>query len=259
MNNTVNLTSGLNIIEFKGESLNLSSKDINCDVFISIKDGNNKALNLDVRNSSCNLFIFNEFTQKINLTENYNLYENANATLNFVDVFSNDLTRVVATNLLEKRTNCSLNCAILGFGDKKITIDATNSAGESSVNMDNSSVILKDASFELVASGIIKKGAKESKNFQKNHALTLGKNKKVKIVPNLLIDENDVEAGHGCTIGDVDENTMYYLNTRGLSNSDAMALIVDSFLKTIANNIYDENIKSDVKAKIERQVEIYAN
>ncbi len=257
--NNVNLTSGLNIIEFKGESLSLTSKDINCEVFIYIKEGDKKTLNLDVKNSSCNLFIFNEYTKKISLIENYNLYENANATLSFVDVFSNDFTRKVSANLLEKHTNCSLNCATLGFGDKNFVIDATNIAGESCVNMENSSVILKDASFELVASGIIKKGAKQAKNFQKNHALTLGKNKKVKIVPNLLIDENDVEAGHGCTIGDVDENTMYYLNTRGLSHADAMALIVDSFLKTITNNIYDEKIKLDVKAKIERQVELYAN
>ena len=254
----VKLDSGLNVLRFDNEKLNIEAYDLtDCNVFLIIDTMGKKELNVHLKNTKCNFFVWIENEDKIDLTEKYDIDENSDVVISFVDVFSEELVRNCKAKLLGNNSYCKINCSFLGRGIKKIEIDGINIVGNSSLEMENSSVVLKDTDLELIASGIIDKGAKKSGNFQSTHCLTLGKAKKLNVVPNLFIDENDVEAGHGCTVGDVDDNTMYYLNSRGLSKADVLALIIDSFLVTICDNIHDEELKNEALDKIRKQVKRY--
>ncbi len=258
MCNTINLTNENINIDFDSDNLTLVGNDINCSVFITIKEKGNKTLKANFKNSNCNLFIWNECNEEVVLNETYDLYENSNVKISFADLYSNKLKRIANANAKAFGASCDMACTTLARGEMNIELFATNQVGQSSFNMVNSCVALKDSSYDLNAYGVIKKGAKEAKNFQENRSLTLGNVKKINVVPNLLIDENDVEAGHGCSIGDVDEEVLYYLSSRGLCKYDAMSLIVDSFLKSIADNLDDENQSNEIKDKIQKQVELYA-
>ncbi len=258
MTEPITLTSGVHELAFVGEEMQLYIRDGNCDVLLRIEEGGHKTLKVDVKNAKCTLFLWNECEGEITLCEEYRLHDNADATLCFADVYASRLTRTVSGDATGACAKGAFHCAVLGMGEKTISIDTHNVALDSEMFMKNSAVVLRDATFTLEASGFIKKGAKRAKNFQESRALTLGQNKAVNIVPSLYVDENEVEAGHGCTIGDVDESILYYLGTRGLSKSDALALMIDSFLKTIANHITEEHWRDDVKTKIEKQVVRYA-
>ncbi len=254
MDHNISLSEGLNLIEFDSDEVSLLVQDIDCDIFIIVKNGGNKRLNINFCNTTSNIFIWNEYDNDLILQEEYFLYNSSKATISFADMFSNSLTRNVVAEAIEKESECVLNCAILGRGTKKINIEAINSSTSTDMRMENSTVLLQDAIFQFDAAGIVKKGAKQSTNFQKNKALTLQKPKRVNITPTLFIDENDIEAGHGCSIGDVDEKIMYYLNSRGLSKEQAMTLLVDSFLNNISTNVKDDALRMDIEQKIEGQV-----
>jgi Fe-S cluster assembly protein SufD len=61
--------------------------------------------------------------------------------------------------------------------------------------------------------------------------------------PRLYIDNNDVQAGHAQSIGQVDGEQLYYLQTRGLTHDEATKLIVYGYLYPVAEVIADETLR----------------
>lgn len=69
-------------------------------------------------------------------------------------------------------------------------------------------------------------------------------------VPSLEIDENDLKAGHASTVGRPDENQLFYLRSRGLSEKEAETLIVTGFFNPIISYL-----QKDEQEKIKKQLE----
>ena len=70
----------------------------------------------------------------------------------------------------------------------------------------------------------------------------------------LLIDENDVEASHATSLGQPDENQLYYMQSRGLSRQSAMELITLGYLLPIASKIQNEKLRDILEKQIELKV-----
>ncbi len=90
-----------------------------------------------------------------------------------------------------------------------------------------------------VYSGLIRvrRGAARSDAMQTNHNLVLGEGAHADSVPNLDIEENDVKCSHGSTVGPVDEDQRYYLESRGVEPDEAERLIVAGFFEDIADQV----------------------
>ncbi len=86
-----------------------------------------------------------------------------------------------------------------------------------------------------VYSGLIRvrRGAVRTNAFQTNHNLVLGEGAHADSVPNLDIEENDVRCSHASTVGPVDEDQRYYLESRGIPPARAEQLIVLGFFDDI--------------------------
>lgn len=78
----------------------------------------------------------------------------------------------------------------------------------------------------------INKGAKNADGYFASKIL-LFDNAKGRSVPSLEIDENELKAGHASTVGRPDENQLFYLRSRGLSEKQASELIVTGFFEPI--------------------------
>ena len=92
-----------------------------------------------------------------------------------------------------------------------------------------------------VYSGLIRvrRGAVRSDAMQTNHNLVLDEGAHADSVPNLDIEENDVKCSHGSTVGPVDEDQRYYLESRGVEPERAERLIVAGFFDNIADQVPD--------------------
>jgi len=66
--------------------------------------------------------------------------------------------------------------------------------------------------------------------FQKNNNLMISENAKAESIPGLEILADDVRCSHGVTIGNVDKNQMFYLQSRGINKEEAKSLIIQGFL-----------------------------
>jgi len=77
--------------------------------------------------------------------------------------------------------------------------------------------------------------------------LIVSDNSSVKAEPNLEILNNEVKASHGATLGNIDENQLLYLQSRGMSKREAKKLIIDGFLQSVNNRIKNNFIKDFLK------------
>ena len=89
--------------------------------------------------------------------------------------------------------------------------------------------------------------------------MTLGKDHKAQVIPLLLIDENDVKASHAQTIGQPDEEQLYYLKSRGLSQRQAMGLLSIGYLLPILELVSDEATKEKMREEMESKVGLYGH
>jgi len=92
-------------------------------------------------------------------------------------------------------------------------------------------VVFDQARFDL--EGILKiyKGAKGTDTYLKINCLIMGERAYARAIPSLEIQESDVKAGHGATIGYLDAESMYYLKSKGLDRLTTEKLLVEAFLK----------------------------
>ena len=77
---------------------------------------------------------------------------------------------------------------------------------------------------------LIEKDAVGAEAFLRFKVLLLGENARAEVDPELEILCNQVKASHAASVGQIDEEQLFYLMSRGLSKQDAVKLIVEAFL-----------------------------
>jgi len=115
-------------------------------------------------------------------------------------------------------------------------------------------VILEKATLTFNGIGHIIKGAKGADAQQESRVLMLSDQARSDANPILLIDENDVTAGHAASIGQVDPEDMYYLMSRGLDQATAERLVVRGFLGSVIVEIPVKEVRDEMIATIEEKL-----
>ena len=104
------------------------------------------------------------------------------------------------------------------------------------------------------AIGKIENGGAKSNSEQESRILMLSEKSRGDANPILLIDEDDVTAGHAASVGRVDPLQMYYLMSRGLKKEEAERLVIHGFLDPVVSQIPIESVKKQLTQVIERKV-----
>lgn len=74
------------------------------------------------------------------------------------------------------------------------------------------------------------------------------------VLPNLHIDENDVEASHSCSVGSLNQEHMYYLQTRGLTQLQARNILIRGYFNPLLENISIEEIKTSIIKVLDKRI-----
>jgi len=132
-------------------------------------------------------------------------------------------------------SSTSLRSAYLGTGSQ---VHDVRTLQDHAAPHTTSDLLCKGAvagSSRSVYSGLIRvrRGAVRTEAFQTNHNLVLDAHAHADSVPNLDIEENDVRCSHASTVGPIDEDQQYYLESRGVSPEGAKRLIVLGFFDDI--------------------------
>jgi Fe-S cluster assembly protein SufD len=115
--------------------------------------------------------------------------------------------------------------------------------------------VMKDkASSIFNGIGKIEHGATKSNAQQESRVLMLSEGARGDANPILLIEEDDVMAGHAASVGRVDPIQLYYIMSRGISQTEAERLIIHGFLAPVVNELPIEGVKNQLREVIERKV-----
>ena len=220
-----------------------------------------------------------------NIVSTFELGANANLTLNTVSnmhagtfVYHHKHGQVESDAVLDA-TNFMINDTNLVFEDfiyllgrgaeaiaktvaiasgqqkQNITVRTMNVADHTRGNITNYGIVKDNAHLAFNGIGKIKKAAKASDNQQETRLLNLSKTAEAIANPFLLIDEGDITAGHAASIGQLDEEQIYYLMSRGLSRAEASKMIVAGFLQPFIDAIEDDKTREVLLAKIEGKLD----
>ena len=101
---------------------------------------------------------------------------------------------------------------------------------------------------------IVDKIAQKTNAFQQNNNIVLEDNATVNSKPQLEIFADDVKCSHGCTIGQLDTDALFYLRARGIPKKEAKALLTYAFANNILESVKIPELKSKIKNIIAKKL-----
>jgi Fe-S cluster assembly protein SufD len=100
----------------------------------------------------------------------------------------------------------------------------------------------------------VKDIAQKTDAYQLSKAILLNDNSEFNSKPELEIYADDVKCSHGSSSGSIDENSIFYLMSRGLSRKESLLLLINGFLSEVIDEIKNNKIKNFIASKLEKQL-----
>ncbi len=119
--------------------------------------------------------------------------------------------------------------------------------------------VLRDES-RVIWRGMIKvdAAAQQTDGYQRSDALMLSENARCDSIPGLEIEADDVRCTHGATTGRVDEEQIFYAQSRGISEKEAMHMIVEGFFQQVYDRIPVEIVRETLSRTVQGKLGIEA-
>ena len=182
----------------------------------------------------------------------------ADASINWALGLMNEGSQIIdnTTNLFGDRSTSSLKSVVIGTGEQKINLTSkiVQYGKETDGYILKHGVMKEHASSVFNGIGYIKHGGTKSIANQESRVLMLSEHARGDANPILLIDEDDVQAGHAASVGRVDPDQLYYLMSRGISQREAERLVIHGFLDPVVRELPIEDVKRQLREVIERKV-----
>ncbi len=157
--------------------------------------------------------------------------------------------KLIRNNILSNLTEENCDCSVLGTSFLNTPCHLDNFVKISHLEKNCTSNQLFKSVYGGKSSGVfcgkifVAKKAQKTQAFQQNKNLMISKLASVNTKPQLEIFADDVVCSHGCTIGDIDKNALFYLRSRGLSKERALKLLIIAFLNDMLSNIKNKALK----------------
>ncbi len=226
-----------------------------CDAFVRIVHaGSLRIRTFAAAGAQVNYLFWNVSDEKLTADESHEVMSDARVTVAYGECNGGETVRKTYVALREQGAEALVSSASLVSCRKDYRMDVVNFAPHTHGDMKNYAVVLATGNLMIDAIGRIVRGAYASESHQTSRALSFEDGQKATILPELLIDENDVQASHAMSMGRVDEDQLYYLMSRGLSPQQCTSLISTGYLLPIADTIDNPELKEKLKEEMERKI-----
>ncbi|UCE93215.1 MAG: Fe-S cluster assembly protein SufD [Flavobacteriaceae bacterium] len=103
---------------------------------------------------------------------------------------------------------------------------------------------------------IVDKLAQKTNAYQQNDNILIGDKASINAKPQLEIFADDVKCSHGCTIGQLDEKALFYLQSRGIPKKEAKALMLFAFCNDVVEKIKIAGLKTRINKLIAKKLDV---
>ena len=263
------------IISNSGESINhirklivsnQNSKSVFIEEFISLDSIENFSTSVTeiFQEENSEIEYFNIQNDKNNFHFNsINISQKQNSISNcFTFSYSGALVRN-NLNIKLKEKNCYSN--MYGFYalrekshvDNHTTVDHID---ENSISNEHYKGIMDNNSNGVFNGKIfVRRKAQKTNAFQSNNNILLSDEAKINTKPQLEIWADDVKCSHGCTVGQLDKEAIFYLQSRGISKEKAISMLLGAFSEEIIEKIENQFIKEKIKKITYKKLEYFTS
>lgn len=152
-------------------------------------------------------------------------------------------------------TGAGFQAGIGYLGQKQQTVDlnlVVDHWGQKTTSEINAAGALKDDARKIFRGTIdFKKGSAGSVGNEQETVLMLGDGAVNKTVPLILCAEENVVGNHGATIGELDEDTLFYFESRGISAAEAENIMARAAIERLARTLQDETAQAAILTELE--------
>ena len=240
------IISSFNIFKLnQGNNISIIEKDIN-EGSGSLNLSLNKFICAD--NASLNhSMLYDDSTESNYLGYNYyKLERNVLLNIDSMNINSTFNKNFIEIDLNREGSEVKINILNLARNEQHLDNNIlVNHNAEHCISFQNVRNIINDqATCVFNGKVVVADGAQKTDSHQSNKNLLLSRNATAHSNPQLEIYANDVKCGHGSTTGALDKDSIFYLRTRGIKETDANNILVKAFAKEILQEFVNDNIRN---------------
>jgi len=146
----------------------------------------------------------------------------------------------------------------IAFTDKKQHVDNFILVEHNTPNCQSNQIyksILDDESTGAFSGRIhVARNAQQTIAFQRNNNVLLSDKAKMQTKPQLIIDADDVKCSHGATVGQIDEEALFFLRARGIGEKNARMMLMNAFTREVVQKITIESLRNRLDELIEKRL-----
>jgi Fe-S cluster assembly protein SufD len=174
-----------------------------------------------------------------------------NATLNISYFESESAVNIVETKLAKSNSSFNINALIDLKGDSKVEYDVvTNHQNKSFSDIAFKNLLNDKSSVKLRMFSIVEESASFSKAFQNSQTILLSDDSYIAVTPHLEISIDELEASHGATCGDLDQDSIHYLESRGIKEEDAKVILLNALRNEVYESFENEELSEYIKGLV---------
>lgn len=226
--------------------------------------------------------IFYDINNDVVLTQNYEIDNNINVHIVNCTENNSKLTRKVNTilkegsytkidnlfissdsinvdcmyDIVESNTSLNINNAIINDSGKtqNYNFNVKHNKASSQSEMITYAISKNSSILNVNTDGVIVQKAVKTTLNQKTKGIILDDESQISANPILEIDEYDVIASHGASIGAIDDEELYYLMSRGLTKEVAERMIINGLIYPFLNSINDSTLSEYIRHIIDKHL-----
>jgi Fe-S cluster assembly protein SufD len=100
----------------------------------------------------------------------------------------------------------------------------------------------------------VRPGAQKTSAMQTSRNMVLSESAKASAIPNLEIEANDVRCGHAVSVGPIEEETLFYLQSRGIPRDEAERLVVTGFFQEVLDRVTLDEVRRGAELAIQEEL-----
>ena len=243
----LNENSELHVLEYNNNQSN--SKFINNIYENIILEKNSKFKNLIIQRNKSDAFYHKFIKNKLSSNSDYsNFIFSSGLRFNKIDV---------ECDLVEENSKCNILSALFLKKDEhqEIKTLVNHLAPNCKSNQRVKNVLSAESKGVYQGKIYVKDIAQKTDAYQLSKALLLNDNAEFNSKPELEIYADDVKCSHGSSSGNIDQDSLHYLMTRGLSRNNSTKLLIKGFLNDIIELIKSPSIKNFIESELEQQID----
>ncbi|MFW5794476.1 MAG: SufD family Fe-S cluster assembly protein [Bacillota bacterium] len=219
----------------------------------------NVKLNFEIKDDAL-LKLYSNFIPKnktkLFIQRKFDLAKNSSLIMLNNLTYNGSLQLIDEVDLNGELANLDIDLLNIGSNKDKIKVNqfVKHNAKKTYSQINNWLISNNNSKLNYNVIGAIKRGKELSNCNQLNKGIILSENGEIKVEPKLFIDEYNVKASHGAAVGQIDENQLFYLLSRGLSEVEAKNLIISGYINPFINKIKNKRLEKQLSTKIKRLI-----